>query len=332
MTNIIIPKKRGLIVPDRLKGHRSEVAGFFTLRLGKMQPDGTVAYNREYSFPNIITNQGLDRMGNNAHYATYCQVGTGTTPPAATDTALVAPVGAGGSVTSTGGGNAQGIVIGPPRYAYDRRVHRLAAGVGTGNLAELGIGWAAGTGATLYNRALILDGSGNPITITKLADEILDVTYELRTYIPTSDITGTIVISGNSYDYIIRAAEADQIKPAFDAGWGPQVSSGTIYQWSSVILAANQGNAAFTGNINTIDGQPGTAAGVTCSPSSSAYTPGTLERVIKHTYGLGGSPIRSILYSFGWGSYQIQFDPVIPKGAGNSFEVEFIHSWARRTI
>ena len=329
---IHVPKRRRLVVPDRLS-MRSTVQGFFTLRLGRMQPDGTVAYTREYAFPNLILNQGLDRMGDNNLYRNYCQVGTGSTPPAATDTQLVSPAGASASVTSTGGGNAQGIVTGPPRYAFDRRVYRIPAGTATGNLTEVGVSWAAGTGATLYNRALILDGSGNPITITKLADEVLDVTYELRTYIPTSDVTGTVVIAGTTHDYIIRAAEADQVKPQFAAGWGPEVSGGSIYSWSAAMLANNKGNAAFTGNIASIDGIPATSyGGPAAIVSSSGYTPGTYQRVGKHTYGLGGNPIRSVLYSFGWCSYQCQFDPVIPKGAANTFEVEFVHSWARRDI
>lgn len=318
---------------DGFCSHGGEVAGFFTLRLGKRQPDGTIAYKREFTFPNLITNQGLNRMGDNSHYNSYCQVGTGTTPPAFTDTALVAAAGASASSSQTGGGNAQGVVIGPPRYAYDRRVYRFAEGVGTGNLTEVGVSWATGTGSTLYNRALILDGGGNPIALTKLDDEVLDVTYELRTYIPIDDVTGTIVITGSgTHDYILRAAEADQVKGQFSAGWGPRVSSGSIFSSNSAMTAANAGNGAFTGNINTIDGAPSTGAGVATTISNNAYVNDSLQRFGKHTYGLGGNPIRSILYSWGWSSYQIQFDPPIPKGAGNSFEVEFMHSWSRRII
>ncbi len=329
---IIVPPRQFIDPSDPLC-FRSRLAGFFTLRLGRMQPDGTVAYNREYTFPNLILNQGLDRMGANDHFNSYCQVGTGTIPQAATDTGLVSPIGSSAPVQSTGGGNAQGVVIGPPRYAYDRRVYRIPAGVGTGNLAEVGISWASGTGNTLYSRALILDGGGSPITITKLSDEILNVTYELRTYIPTSDTEGEIVIAGTTHGFISRAAEADQVKPQYDAGWGPQVFAGSIYSRSGAMLAGNQGNAAYTGNIATIDGKPsGGYGGPAASTSSASYVSGTYTRAGTHTYGLGGNPIRTILASFGWCSYQVQFDPVIPKGAGNQLAITFQHSWARRSI
>lgn len=329
---IIVPSRKFILPADPLH-FITRVAGWFRLQLGRMQPDGTVAYNREYTFPNLILNQGLDRMGTNDHFNSYCQVGTGTTPPAATDTGLVSPIGSSEPVQSTGGGSAQGVVIGPPRYAYDRRVYRIPAGVGTGNLAEVGISWASGTGNTLYSRALILDGGGSPITITKLSDEVLDVTYELRTYIPTGDLTGEIVIAGSTHDFVSRAAEADQVKPQFDAGWGPHVYSGNLITRSGAMMANNQGNTAFTGNLATIDGKPSTTyGGPAASISSSAYANGTYTRAGTHTYGLGGNPIRTILASFGWCSYQVQFDPVIPKSASNQLAITFQHSWARRSI
>lgn len=326
---IIVPKRNRLEIGLRSLGTRHE--GHFTLRLGKLQPDGTVAYRREYSFPNMILDQGLDYMGDNWHYISNCQIGTGTTTPTVTDTQLVNPI----AVASVMTQNQVGVVIGPPRFAYGRMVYRFAAGSGTGNLTEIGVGWANGLGATLYNRALILDSGGNPIAITKLADEVLDVTYELRCYIPTDDYAGSFTITGSgTHDYIIRAAEADQVKPQFNAGWGPQYMFGTQYWNSSAGMASNAGNGgAFTGNIGDINNQPsGGYGGPAPSIVTAPYVPGSLERTQKFTYGLGGNPIRSILYSFGWNSFQIQFDPVIPKSPENSLEIEFIHSWARRSI
>ena len=53
-------------------------------------------------------------------------------------------------------------------------------------------------------RALILDGGGSPTTLTILSDETLDVTYTIRVYPPTTDVTGSITLDGVSYGYTIR--------------------------------------------------------------------------------------------------------------------------------
>ncbi|KAK6697260.1 hypothetical protein SNK04_014178 [Fusarium graminearum] len=69
----------------------------------------------------------------------------------------------------------------------------VRSGVGTGNLSELGTGTSS---TNLFSRALIRDPiTGNPVTITKLPDEFMDVTFELRAYVSASDTTGTVTIS-----------------------------------------------------------------------------------------------------------------------------------------
>lgn len=327
---IIIPKRRDIELPMRVRGPLSQMAGVFTFRLGKAQPDGTLAVQREYEFPNLIVDQGLDRMGDNGNYNAACQIGTGTTPPAPADTGLVNPV---GSASMESSGRNAAIVTGPPRYSRARVRYRFGPGVGTGNLTEVGISWTNGVGQTLYNRALILDGSGAPIAITKLEDETLDVTYELRTYVPLEDVTGDVLITGSgTHDYIIRAAEADQTKPQYGAGWGIRTGSGLFQYGSAAMSATNQGNGAFEGDITDINGSPSTSAGAPLTIANLPYIGGSMQRNAIHNYGLGGRPIRSILYSFGWSSYQIQFDPPIPKSAENTFQVEFTHNWARRSL
>ena len=152
-------------------------------------------------FPNLITDAGLDLLGTtgNTYVYTFCRVGAGNTAPAVTDTALVTPVAASSSEQSASDGvNRTGTF-----YAWRRTTIRFANGAAAGTLAEVGVAPAA-TGA-LFSRALILDSGGSPTTITVLSDETLDVTYELRLYPTLADATGTVDISGTTYNWTARA-------------------------------------------------------------------------------------------------------------------------------
>ena len=153
--------------------HETQCAGWF--KIEATRPDGTRRVLADW-FPNLILNGGLDRMGANPDYLSWCQVGSGSTAPVAAQTALVNRI----AGTSTQQNNVSGAQASAPYYGWYRRTYRFAQGVAAGNLSEVGVGWA--TSGSLFSRALILDGGGSPTTITVLSDEVLDVTYELRRY------------------------------------------------------------------------------------------------------------------------------------------------------
>lgn len=329
--SIILPNRRPVIVA-RPEGHE----GWFKFRIGKGDERGIQDVRVETDWmQNLITNQGLDRHGNGTDWLRYCQVGSGNTAPTFTDTTMATLVAAAQNVLGAGS-SFRGVVTSPEYYAYYRMLYRFTTGQAAGNLQEVGIGWGT-TGSTLYSRALIVDGAGNPITLTVLADEILEVFYEWRIYPPTVDKTGTINISGNDHDYILRAAEVDQLQSQYGAGWGPwgADTGGIAWGANAGMRGNNQGNGAWQGAIGPITGSPtGAASGGSPTIVNPAYVNNSLERKGSHVYGIGTTnPIRSILYSWNIGaSYQVEFDPVIPKTNMNQFTIEFIHSWARRTI
>src|SRR5690606_8917143 len=102
--------------------------------------------------------------------------------------------------------NTAGTTSAAPYYTWMRKTFRFAAGVATGNLSEVGISWLT-TGA-LFSRALILDSGGLPTTITVLADEVVDVTYEFRIMAKTDDETGSVTFTGSiggTYDWTMRS-------------------------------------------------------------------------------------------------------------------------------
>lgn len=141
---------------------------------------------------NLILDAGLNRMGDTTSaWVNYCHVGTDNTVPTVSDTGL------GGWVASktftTSAYSAKGSA---PYYGYKNYSYRFGQGVAAGNLSEVSVGWSA-TNDSMYSRALIVDGAGDPTTITVLSDEYLDVFYELRCYPPDDLLTpraGSITI------------------------------------------------------------------------------------------------------------------------------------------
>lgn len=150
-------------------------------------------------FDNLILNAGLERMGSGITIA-GAMVGTNNATPAATQTALGAQI----AYSTAIQGSATFGVDEAENFAWRRVRYRFAEGVATGNLAEVGVGWASGS---CFSRALILDGGGAPTTITLLSDESLDVTYELRLYPSTADVTGSLTLGGTSYSYTLRLSK-----------------------------------------------------------------------------------------------------------------------------
>ncbi len=151
-------------------------------------------------FDNLITNAGLDFLGSStSDNLLFCQIGTGNTDPALTDTALATRV----SGTSDAGlGGASG-VSGDNTYLYRRVSRRFPAGTIHGvNLAEVGM--AQTTSGTLFSRSLLKDALGATTTITLESDEVLDVVYELRCYLTVGDTTVTQDVDGVSTTVTIR--------------------------------------------------------------------------------------------------------------------------------
>lgn len=171
---------------------RAEVEGRYRMEIFKADASGAeVEGSRRVAadwFENIITNNGLDFLGGGggndfgANVLVACRVGTGSTPAAETDNALVSHL----AGTSTVNLTEQGANSVSPYYGWKRRTFRFALGAVVGNVSEVSV-WTALTGGTMFSRALVESG-GAPTTITILADEQLDVVYEARAYAQVGDL------------------------------------------------------------------------------------------------------------------------------------------------
>lgn len=130
---------------------------------------------------NAILDSGIARLlGVDGDVITHIQVGTSSTAvDPVNDKGLKNWLVGTGNATlnsgkSYGWNNSEG-------FGWTRLTRQFGEGVAAGIVAEVGAGWAA-SGDTLFSRALITDGAGNPTTITVLSDEYLTVIYELRRF------------------------------------------------------------------------------------------------------------------------------------------------------
>lgn len=293
--------------------------------------------HRTYEFENLITNGGLERMGSTGgsfEVISHVQVGTGSTAPSVTDSALnnfLASTGKGGSGAPTYTYNA--VYGGSPTFHTEGTfTWRFDQGAAAGNLSEIGVGWASGG---LFSRALIVDGSGNPTTITVAAIEFLTVTYKLRMYPPTTDVTGSISMGGTTYDYTIRAASAG----------GQYWSSVGRAAFGSVSGVEGFSEAfAYTGDIGAVSGGPTGTISAAKAVTFSAYSAGSLKRVANISCSISewNLSIRSVLlgvsgsdlsYSGNYHkqmAWQCQFNPALPKDNTKTLSLTFEVAWARK--
>lgn len=324
---IIIPSGRFLDSDDDFKVHH-DVAGWFKIEALKVDAHGRpIERSRRVLadwFPNLITNFGINLIGNTLGAANFCRVGSGNTTPQFTDTQLQA------QLASTNTVNASAEVTGgtPPNYFHGRNwTFRFATGVAAGNISEVGVGSAA-TGATLFSRALILDGSLNPTTITVLSDEVLDVTYQSRWYPPTTDDVRNITITGVGTVQVTTRASS--------------VTASTNYNLGTCgIREAPGAMGVFNGAMGTVTGSPSGGFSSSTSNVNNTYSANSLQRSWVTTFGLdsgnvaGG--ITSARYALGnisnsscYGQMQCGFSPAIPKLNTQILTLNGTHSWARR--
>ena len=298
---------QGLIVPSM------QMRGKY--KIEAVQPDGRKRPLTGW-MANLITTSGKNQVAAGG-YLSVCCVGSGNTTPNTSQTALTSLVGTSSTIQATSTRTQSS----PPYYGTLSITYRFAAGVATGNLAEVGIG---STNTALFSRALILDSLGSPTTITVLSAEALDVTYLLETIPPTSDATGTVVINGVTYSYTIRAALV------------------TTSQWSNADAGDKAGIYAlgfsvYNGAIGAVTSNPTGSAGGATSITEDSYSVNSYAQTATAFFGLnngnvsGGITAMSIVFGRQinrLGAFQIGVTPAIPKNGTNILTLSVGQSWA----
>lgn len=322
----------------------SHAAGRFKIEKFKVDTDGNeIPGSRAVAadwFDNMIVNGGMNLIGDNpagnaignSTTLAACRVGTGSTAPAATDTALVTQV----ATTTTVANRASGVQATTPYFGWFRNTYRFAPSGTAQNLAEVGVATAA-TGGTLFSRALIVDGGGNPTTIQVLGDESLDVTYELRLYPPLSDMPWSATISGTNYTGIARADRAGDATAWNSSGPNWRMDGSSM---KGCILATSLAMQVYNGSIGSVTATPsGTAVSVDLSPGAAvtagAYTANSFQRshsvLLDLAVGNVAGGISAFRIMTGIGGYQFSASPAFAKDSTKRLTLNITFSWARYT-
>ena len=273
-------------------------------------------------FRNLITNAGLNQIATGGPVRGIA-VGTGNAPPLVTDTILQAQRARSTESTAT----TTPYSTASPYWSAFRVTYRFPEGGASGNLSEVGVLYqdqGASNPALLFSRSLIKDANGAPTTIQVLSNEILDVVYELRTYLNEADVViPNVNIRGTLYTFTIRPSMAASGNFHGLANLG--MSSGTL-----------MGLIAFNGAMGSITGSPtGSQLGYTDWGVTAAYVHNSYTRAWAITFQLTQANGTHSAYSISFDgtyrpAYQMSISPPLVKTNSMTLTFTMQFTWARR--
>lgn len=294
--------------------------------------------------PNLITNIGLEAIGEALAIGQYCVVGTGNTAPTTANTALQSPVAVRDG--NTGGSISSGIVTTGDRYGWQRRTYVFPQGAVTGNIAEVGVGWSNSVSTPLLSRSLVSPA------VTIVALDQLTCVYELRMYLPTADSTGSVTINGTPYNFTVRPIQAsNSLYAGFqDYGWSPALLllSNTTRQWVSVnVFGVFYGARAYrapciltpidnTGLLESTGPNVNATSDYADKYTNHTYVPASLEATYDTEWSIAranwpGVGIQGFVFTGLFGTYQcILNTPIMDKSNTTRLQMNWKQSWARR--
>lgn len=304
------------------------VAGFVDLHKGRLGPDGEPV-TREHlsSFKNLVLDTGLQRIGENSDWMNWLHLGTGIQAPHPLQNSLQNPTYLGNNL-APGTHTTSGVDITDPLkpYTWVRRIFRVTPRGENRTYSEMGVGW---NDSNLFSRTLIKDPQGNPNTISILGDEYLDVTYEVRQYIPVNTVVYEVVPTGDDVEsrtITVRGSQINTLSAVM--GWG--IATGNTIR-SILNNATSAHNRFFDGGLGGLYQSPeGNTVGSTFNRTSLARTSSTsavitLTRELPDNVGL----LRTLQVSQEAYCFQMEFDPPFNKSNEDRFSISYSISWGR---
>lgn len=267
------------------------------IRVKKFASNGSLVEERD--FKNVVLDVGWDslmrRVMDDNSEPEYLFLGTGTTEPSASDPGLESP-----SSSLPGKPRSNSRDLGAGEHDEDhwwwRTRHRYDydAGEAEGTWTELGLAYDESYSEP-YNRSLFRDENGDPISITVLSDEYLQVFVDLIMYTPTGVVAeGDISYDGQVHTWTVEYDDRTS------QGW---MGSKTPWHYDSGYL----NRVEISGLSNDSDYT------YSLTPEEAR---GELELHVRHgeDFDLGGIILRN---DFIWQntSYRITFDPPLHKKA-----------------
>jgi len=303
-----------------------QVQGYFRMTAVQGDGDGNPIPGTERELcdwtPNLLTDNGLEMLKSTGFLATIA-VGSGSTAPDKTDTALNTLV-ASASTSIADGPN--DLTVADYPWTSVTATATFAKGAAAGNLSEMGVGKTA---TNLLARALIKDSGGNPTTITVLPIEILTVTYQWRVYFDfTSSHNDSFTINGVTYTTTTMMG---------------YIGTSSAQYWNSSGLTNYAGFGVYTGDL----GAPGS------SPANKANKYGTTTKNFSFgdvgdsfvdcaiTADASGNSVdisavevnftADFSYNNTWQiSVKSGISPPLPKDDTNEFSITIRFDWARK--
>ena len=292
--------------------------------------DDTVRLDTGF-FPNVITNLGLDAIGNDNDLFNYCSVGGGNSKPLNTNTKLDNFLAVGSPISSES------------KYDYDpvrdtefykcsKTVGYRFTGLDNKNISEVGlVSDYRPELHSAFTRTLIKNSAGEPTVITVLSGEILELQYRLWQVfdVKDKDQVVTAMIDGVEVPFNVKIRLAG-VGGNLGGSWSyaAVVGAGLTFQ-------GNNYHQFGTGELGEITGHnPGITSFY--GLSWEAYQPSTYKRKFYVNASITDAvhPIRSFLFFTGLGAYQVRFGTVdgdlpIDKTNQDILQLGFEMSWGR---
>lgn len=274
----------------------------------------------EATFPNMLLDNAF--ASSNPILA-YCTVGSGTTPPAGTDTQLESRL---GSNLSAGGTSEElsATFVGSIATVARKTTMVFSAGGVIGNVSELAIYSSPSIAAgNIVVRALVTDVNGDPTTITLDAGDQLTVEHTLYVDIETRPTPTVMNINGTDHTASIVVGW-----PEFYTSVGSQTQFGAM-NLPGIMLSGSAARFAETINVGSVGSKvrPSTAGAayattptITHDVSTPALGKKTATAAITmatSTQLTGGVSIGGVVYGTTAGNMTtaILFDPPLPKNS-----------------
>jgi hypothetical protein len=298
------------------------------VRVYCIRPDGTVRADSVIEQSNLITNAGLNALASAtppnvvSSLCTHVGVGTGSTAPAAGDTALQTPVNLGGVARTNLSHTNDGSVSANDVVATYRRVRKFPAATGPVTLREFGF-FSAATGGIMWNRELFRNELGTAIDYTVLEGEELVMDLLVSLTIPPSDVSTsfTLTFNDNTPDQTISVVIRPMLTTNAGTAWNPN-NVGYSY-FAAVSAAAADG---ITGLVTR-----GSSFSGTNSSSSlvGAYVAGTFYLDVTYTWEPANFTTTINRFKFGGWLFQMTVSPGIPKTSAKRLRLTIRYVWGR---
>lgn len=276
-------------------------------------------------FKNLIHNSGLDRIATSdvSDSTKYCSASSDSLAPVATDNSILNKVGSTAVASAVTSFNSGGV---PSWFFSLEKTYTFPLGGVVGNISKLYF-HSSSSGGVIFSSALIKDEFGNPTTITVTAEDQLIVTWCVEKHFDTAPVTGTIdieiegVITPIAYE--IKFANLGNSSAAYfyaSAKCGPYPNA---YAYETDSLGAETSRPS--GSLDTL------------TFTQLSYVNGNYYMDFTLSAGLSvanfPTGIGAIAYngssSTSGTSYQISFNPKLPKTSDKTLSLPFRVSWGR---